>query len=428
MQIKIEHIDSNFERTALVRPFGFKGGRLTELWQTAVLMRTASGNPQIGLATQSVLYGDPSVFFAHSESAGNALMYTLSEEALHMARETPFNTPVELLDEILPRLSKAAAALTGNGRVNPNFTYNALVGVDNAAWLTYAAENSLKNFDAMIPAQYRKAVSRHNTRIAVMYQIPYDMSMDDLMGAAAKGYFVFKIKTGMPGSQQQMLEADMERLTLIHETLKKLRTLQTKDGRLIYTLDANCRYEKKETLLRYLDHAKKIGAFDQIRLIEEPFVESNDEDVEDIEVMIGADESVRTEKEAIRRIQQGYNAMVLKGVAKTLSMSLKIAKLAYENNVACVCTDLTVNPILLDWHKNLAGRLQPFPGVGMPMIETNGDMHYIDWGLMKKSHPIQGASWQQVKNGVFELNDDFYKSSGGIFMQSEHYKSLFAES
>ncbi|MBO9592581.1 MAG: L-alanine-DL-glutamate epimerase [Niabella sp.] len=428
MKIKIDHIASDFERQPLVRPFGFKGGYLTELWQAVSSMQTTASGPKIGLATQSVLYGDPDVFSAHSESAGNALMYALSEKALQLTKETPFDTPVDLLLAIMPEVRKYAVSLTGQSSVNLNFIYNALVSVDNAAWLVYASENKCADFDTMIPAVYRKPLRLHNPKVAVMYQIPYGMPMTDLLKAASEGYFVFKIKTGMPGNQAQMLQADMERLTLVHQTLKHLRTPQTRDGRLIYTLDANGRYEKKESLLRYLDHARKIGAFEQIRLIEEPFWESNNETVEDVGVIIGADESVHTEADAMKRIQQGYKALVLKGIAKTLSMSFKIAKVAHENNVACICADLTVNPLLLDWHKNLAGRLQPFPGIGMPMIETNGDMNYKNWELMKTFHPVQQASWQQVKQGVFELNDDFYKRSGGIFMGTDHYEKMLKRS
>jgi len=425
MKIKIDHIASDFERQPLVRPFGFKGGYLTELWQAVSLMQTTSGGPKIGLATQSVLYGDPDVFSAHTESAGNALMYALSEKALQLIKQTPFDTPVDLLSDILPEITKYAMSLTGVEKVNLNFIYNALVSVDNAAWLVYAAENKCEHFDAMIPGRYKKSLATRNPRIAIMYQIPYGMPMTDLLKAAEEGYFVFKIKTGMPGDQEQMLKSDMERLTLIHYTLKDLKTPQTKDGRLIYTLDANGRYQKKESLLRYLDHAKKIGAFDQIKLIEEPFWESNNEAVSDVGVIIGADESVHTEADAIKRIQQGYKAIVLKGIAKTLSMSLRTAKVAYEHNVACICADLTVNPLLLDWHKNLAARLQPFPGIGMPMIETNGDMNYKNWDQMKTFHPVQNASWQQVKHGVFELNSDFYERSGGIFQGVAHYENLF---
>lgn len=425
MKIKIDQIASDFERQPLIRPFGFKGGYLSELWQTVSLMQTAGSGPKVGLATQSVLYGDPEVFSEHSESAGNALMYALSEKALRLTKETPFSTPIDLLLTILPEVSKSAASLTGRTSVNPNFIYNALVSVDNAAWLVYASENKCRNFDDMIPEIYRKPLSLHNPRIAMMYQIPYGMPMSDLLKAVSEGYFVFKIKTGMPGDQKQMLKADMDRLTLVHQTLKNFRTPQTPDGRIIYTMDSNGRYEKKDSLLKYLDHAKKIGAYSQIKLIEEPFWESNNEEVGDVGVIIGADESVHTDADAVKRIQQGYKAIVLKGIAKTLSLSLKVAKIAYEHNVACICADLTVNPLLLDWHKNLAGRLKPFPGIDMPLIETNGDMNYKNWDLLKTFHPIQNASWQQVKQGVFELNDDFYNRSGGIFMGTKHYEDMF---
>ena len=37
-KIKIEVTDSNFEREPLIRPFGFKGGYMSEIWQTAVWM------------------------------------------------------------------------------------------------------------------------------------------------------------------------------------------------------------------------------------------------------------------------------------------------------------------------------------------------------------------------------------------------------
>ncbi len=106
-------------------------------------------------------------------------------------------------------------------------------------------------------------------------------------------------------------------------------------------------------------------------------------------------------------------------------MSMKIAKLAHERNIPCMCADLTVNPILIDWHKNLAGRLAPFPGIGMGMMETNGDMNYKNWKNMVNYHPAAGASWMQVKDGVFELDKDFYKRSGGIFEPSAHYEAMF---
>lgn len=424
-KISIIRTQSGFEREKLIRPFGFKGGYLTELWQVVSRMQSSSGISKIGIATQSVLYGDADLFSLHTEADGNAMMYDLVRKTLELVKQNPFRNPVELLDRILPSVIQEGQKITGKPDLNINFIYNALVSVDNAAWLIYAAENKFNSFESMIPKPYKKALSHRNKKIAIMYQIPYGMPMQDLKNAAEQGYFVFKIKTGAPGSQSEMLQADMARLTLIHKTLRDLRTGQTDNGKLIYTMDANARYEKKETLLKYLDHARKIGAFDQILLFEEPLNEKNEESVADIHLRIGADESVHDEETAIKRLDQGYNVLVLKGIAKTLSMSMKIAKLAAERNVPCMCADLTVNPILIDWNKNLAAHLAPFPVINMGLLETNGNMNYTNWDNMMKFHPAGTAPWTKVKNGVFELSSEFYERSGGIFESSEHYESMF---
>ncbi len=422
--IEVTNVRSNFEREKLLRPFGFKGGYLTELWQIASQMQTSSGVRKIGLATQSVLYGDADLFTLNSEAIGNHLMYSLTKKALDLVKNNSFKTPVELFDRILPDVMTEGKKITGKSDLNINFVYNALVSVDNAAWLVYSEENNFRTFEEMIPEQYKHALSHRNDKIAIMYQIPYGMPMQDLKNAARKGYFVFKIKTGFPGSQSEMLKGDMDRLTIIHETLKDLRTEHTVDGKLIYTMDANARYEKKETLQKYLDHAKKIGAFDRILLYEEPLNEKNQENVSDLGIRIGADESAHDEISAIKRLDLGYNVLVLKGIAKTLSMSVKLARLAAERNVPCMCADLTVNPILVDWHKNLAAHLAPFPVINMGLMETNGDMNYANWNSMVEYHPASDASWFHRRNGVFELNKNFYDRSGGIFETSEHYKEL----
>ncbi len=422
--IEVTQTGLDFEREKLVRPFGFKGAYLTELWQVASRLGTASGVDKIGIATQSVLYGDADLFAAHTETEGNALMYLVAGHALKLIKKTPFRDPVMLLDAIFPELLAEAKQLTGKTDLNTNFVYNALVSADNAAWLLYAAENNFSTFDAMIPAAYKKALSHKNNKVAIMYQVPYGMPVQDLQQAAADGYFVFKIKTGYPGTTAEMLEKDIARLTQVHNALKDLRTTQTPNGKLIYTMDANGRYEKKEWLMRYLDHAKKIGAFEHILFYEEPLAEQNEEDVSDTGITIAADESVHNEASAVRRIEQGYKALVLKGIAKTLSISMKIAALAAERQIPCICADLTVNPVLIDWNKNLAARLMSFPGVGMGFMETNGDMNYRNWKNMQGYHPLAGASWTQPENGVFELNEDFYRQSGGIFLPSQHYQEI----
>jgi hypothetical protein len=118
--------------------------------------------------------------------------------------------------------------------------------------------------------------------------------------------------------------------------------------------------------------------------------------------------------------------MALKAIAKTLSMTMKIASVANQNNVPCFCADLTVNPILIDWNKNIAARLDPFPGLGTGLLETNGHQNYKNWSVMESYHSFQNAEWRKTKKGVFELDDDFYQTSGGVLTDSEHYSEMFS--
>ena len=423
-EIKIAGHDSNFEREKLRFPFGFKGGYLTELWQIVTLVRSTKGHVGLGLSTQSVLYGDSTVFSRYAEAQGNALMYALSGRALDLIADKSFKDPIGLIDEIIPALYEQAKQLTGSKELNINFVYNALVNVDNALWMLYAKEHNIERFDQLVPSVYRDAFSFKNDRIAVMFQISYDMPVQDIVNAAKQGYFIFKIKTGSPGSAQQMLAKDCERLAQIHGLLKDIKTPHTPSGQLLYTMDANGRYENKESLKPYLDYAKQIGAFDRILLYEEPFIESNTENVADLGVLVACDESLHNENDARGKIALGYKAFVLKGIAKTLSQTLKIAAVAHENAIPCLCSDLTVNPILIDWNKIIAASMKPFPGLGMGMMETNGDMNYTNWEQMKLKHPYAGSSWTNVQQGMFKLDDDFYKHAGGIFEIGDYYKKM----
>lgn len=423
-KISIDYINSNFEREKLASPYGFKGNFLSELWQIVSQMQSSTGNVGMGIATQSVLYADSDLFVNHTEAEGNALMFLTVNKALHIIKDNPFQDPIELMDRILPEVYTEAKRITQKKDLNINFVYNALVGVDNAAWLLYAQENGFQSFDAMLPQPYQKTLSHRNSKVAIMCAVSYNTPMATLKKEVEAGYFVIKIKIGAPGSQEEMVEADMKKLTEIHHALADYRTEQTKNGKLIYTLDANGRYEKKATFERYLDHAKSIGAFDQIVLCEEPLTEKNTEHVGELGVLVAADESVHNEDDALKKIELGYGGFVLKGIAKTLSQTLKIAKLAFDRNLPCACADLTVNPVLLEWNKNLASRLAPFPGLEMGLLETNGNINYEDWNQMESFHPHAEASWTKVTNGTFELNDDFFNKSGGIFTPSSHYQDL----
>jgi len=426
-RISIESVDSNFEREPLLRPFGFKGGYMREIWQTAALMESSGGFRKIGLCTQSVLWSDASVFASHSESGGNALMYAMTEYALQLARGLSFETPVDLLDQVVDEVYAYGKKISNNPNLRKTFALNALVGFDNSAWLLYAAENGFDTFDQMIPEVYRPALAYRHPTVACIPLMAYTIPIDEIVAAAEEGYFFMKIKVGQPGTQEEMLEKDKARLSAIHDAIGHRETPHTPDGRLPYYFDANGRYEEKETLQQLLDHAKKIGAFDQIAVIEEPFPEELEIDVSDFGVPIAADESAHTDEDAAKRLQMGYQAIAVKAIAKTLSMTMKIARLGHDAGVPCFCADLTVNPILVDWNKNVAARLAPFPGFQIGLLETNGHQNYRNWDTMVSYHPAAGTRWTQVNNGIFELNDDFYDRSGGIFLPSSHYEDMFVK-
>ena len=425
--ILITDVDANFEREPLIRPFGFKGGYVSEVFHTMAMMESASGARKVGLCTQSVLWSDANVFASVSAAGGDAMMFLMSEYALQKLKGMKFKNPVELLDSILDDVYNYGVKITGNGKLRKTFALNSLVGVDNAAWLLYAEENSFKTFDEMIPPDYREGLSHKHKQVASIPLMSYAIPISEIKEAVDQGYFFMKIKIGQPGTQEEMLEKDKKRLTEIHNAIGNRTTSHTQNGKLPYYFDANGRYQSKETLMKLLDHADKIGALEQIAIIEEPFPEELEVDVSNLGVRIAADESAHTDEDAVKRIEMGYSAIALKAIAKTLSMTLKIIKAAHERSVPCFCADLTVNPILVDWNKNVAARLAPFPGLGgLGLMETNGHQNYKNWDKMFSYHPYNGAPWTITKDGVFNLDDDYYKKSGGILTQSEHYTKMFA--
>lgn len=425
--IRIKRVSANFEREPLIRPFGFKGGYMSEIWQSIAFLESDSGTHSIGLCSQSVLWSDASVFAGHSESGGNALMYAMTERALQIMNGQSFSSPVDMLDSLYPEIYEYGKKITANPSLRKTFALNALVATDNAAWILYKRENNIKTFDDMIPVAYRPALSNRHRKVAGIPLMAYTIPINEIKEAVDQGYFFMKIKIGQPGTQDEMVQKDKERLSAIHKAIGNIRTTYSKDGKLPYYFDANGRYESKDALLKLLDHAKAIGAFDQIAIIEEPFPEEIEVDVRDIPVRLASDESAHTAEDAINRIEMGYGAIALKAIAKTLSMTLKIAQAAYERKVPCFCADLTVNPILIEWNKNVAARLESFPGLGnLGLVESNGHQNYKNWQAMLDYHPAKNAEWVKVNRGVYELNDEFYNTGGGIFEPSAHYEQMFS--
>ena len=422
--IRIKNVDSNFERESLI-PYHFKGSFVTELWQTAARLESDSGISKVGLGTQSVLWSDSKVFADHSESGGNELMYAMSERALQMMKGNSFTDPLQLLDDLLPEIYAHGKKITDNPNLRKTFALNSLVCVDNAAWLLYAAENKINRFDDLIPNAYKPGLAWRHDKVASMPSFGVGAKIEKIKAAAEEGYFIMKLKTGSAGTQKEMLEKDIEFLSAVHSAIGHYETPYTKSGKIPYYFDANERYDEKDTLLRFLDHAKKIGAFDQIAVIEEPFGERNEMYVGDMGVTIAADESAHTVDDAAKRIEQGYKAIAVKAIAKTLSMTMKITQLAHEKKIPCFCADLTVNPILVDWNKCVAARLAPFANIGIGLQETNGHQYYKNWETMMTYHPRSGATWTQTRNGVYLTDKSFYDESGGIFQPSAHYEQMF---
>ena len=152
--ISIKSVDSNFEREPLIRPFGFKGGYMTEKWQAAALLESFTGYREIGLCSTSVLWSDAKVFSSHSEPGGNALLFMMLEYALQKIKGVKFKNPIELLESIIPDVWEYGKKITRNSDLRKTFVLNSLTALDNAAWLLYAKENGFKSFDGMIPEKY----------------------------------------------------------------------------------------------------------------------------------------------------------------------------------------------------------------------------------------------------------------------------------
>ena len=425
--ITIAETDCAFEREPMVRPFGFKGGHLTELWVVSACVRSTSGKHGIGLGVQSILWSDAKVFAANSECGGNAIMFAMTQHALKLLVGKTFTSPVELNDWLWPQVWEYGKKVSANPDLRATYALNALVAVDNAVWVLFARENGLKSFDEMIPEAYRPALSCRHAKCASIPLFTYKVPVAEIKEAVDSGYFFMKIKIGQPGTQEEMLAKDMARVSEIHAVLKDCRTPYTKTGRLPYYFDANGRYEKKETFLRFIDHLKKIGAYDQVAIVEEPFDEYADIDVNDIPLRLAADESAHTVKDALERIEMGYRAMALKPIAKTMSMSMKIAQAAYERQVPCFCADLTVCPAMVEWNKAVAARLPAFPGIGdLGLVESNGPMNFRNWETMRKDLAYPNAHWTRTEGGVFECDADYYAKSGGILEPMPRYEALYA--
>lgn len=426
--IRIVEAQTAYEREPLTKPFGFKGHFITELWQSVAQIRSTSGELGLGLGTQSVLWSDASVLAATGELTGNALMFSITQHALCLAQSMEFRNPAELMKALLPEMLDYARRTTGRENLRETFVLNALVPLDLAAWMLWARETKRSTAADLFNTVPPGVLSAQHQLLTCIPLLPYGADIGEACRLVAAGACLLKIKIGsdpdQDGSLDKMLEWDQQRLASIHEAVRHFSTPHTMEGHILYYLDANGRYDSPDRVRRLLDFATRIGAFDRIVLLEEPFTEKAEWSVADLGVRVAADESIHSPKDIRKRLQMGYGAFALKPIAKTLSLTLAMAAEARAAGAPCFCADLTVNPILVEWNKLLAARLPCLPGLNIGAVEVNGFQNYLHWDTLCRHHPCAGQSWTHLQDGCFILDDDFRNCAGGVLHPSAHYQAL----
>jgi hypothetical protein len=114
--------------------------------------------------------------------------------------------------------------------LRPTFALNSLVGIDNALWLLYAAENNITDFNDLVPGPYKPALSHHHEKIASIPLMAYSIPVSEIKSAVEQGYFFMKIKIGQPGTQCARCELVQDQTArVIHQPLP--RALRVTAGR-----------------------------------------------------------------------------------------------------------------------------------------------------------------------------------------------------
>ena len=422
MSIIIKNASCGYTKEPLKGAFGFKGSALTSLWQTAVYLES-DNNKAIGLGVQSVLWSDADVYALLGEDTGNRAMFSLTQYAVDKVKGMSFNNPAEVVDYLYPMLYEYAVEITKNTNLRTTFVLNALVPLDFALWQLWAKENCVKSFD-----EINKFEGYKQSMLANIPLITYKTPITEVLDMAEEGTPLFKIKIGsnpnMNDNLDEMLLWDENRILEIHNAVKDIKNEYTENGDILYYLDANGRYDSKERLKKLISFLKDNCILDRVVLLEEPFDENNKIDVSDLPVCIAADESAHSLKDVEERFNLGYKALTLKPIAKTLSMTMRMAEYAIKKGMTCFCADLTVNPTMVSWNQCVAARLKTISKMKIGVLESNGSQNYINWEKMMKMHPSSDKSFIRCNDGVFVLDKEFYELSGGVFSFPENYLDI----
>jgi L-alanine-DL-glutamate epimerase-like enolase superfamily enzyme len=433
--IRFQRYGFTLQREPFLRPFRFKGGSFNEKWIniTTLYPRDPGADPSAprytGIGGNAVLWSDPAVFAARSETGGNLVMSLMAEQAVRMLADKllagmEFPDPISAIQSLLSELHELGCTVSGEAGLRRTFTLNASVSLDLALWKLYAATEGIQTFAGLIPRVYAGAFPDRQQLVARVPLVTYNLPERELLDLVEEGHFLIKIKIGQAGSQREMLEKDLSRLERIHRLLRDRRTDQTENGRLAYYLDANGRYEHKDTLLALVAGLEKMGAVEQVMLMEEPFPDDREYEVGDLPLRIAADESLHGVEDVRRRIELGYGAVALKPAGKTLSMTILMAAEAQSQGVPCFVADSACVPVLLDWNRIVAAHLPAFPGLACGILESNGAQNFRNWPALIRDHPCAGAPWLEPHRGMYRLAEDFYGRAGGIFYPAGFYERL----
>lgn len=427
--MKIVNTNSTYIPEKLSAPFGFKGGYMSELWQIVSFVKTEK-SVGVGVGVQSVLWSDEKIFLTLPEKDGNQLMYKVTKKALELLVGREGNTPIDIIDGLWEELLEYAKSISPTGdKLRETFVRNALVSVDNALWQAYSNECGEKCLTSLIPELYRDSLKDKHQLLCNIPLISYGVSEEGIKKLLDGGSVLLKIKIGFDNSgkmsKEEMVEWDKNRLKQIHDIADAYTTKHTKSGKILYYLDANGKYDTVARVRELIDYADSIGAKERIILLEEPLDEYNKVDVSGIGVRVAADESVHSAHDVVERINLGYGAITLKPIAKTLSETLKILKVATDKGVPCFCADLTVSPLLVEWNKNIASRIKGLPEMNVGVLESNGEQNYENWDKMYTYLPKGWEANARCKDSIYTMSEEFFNKSGGIFDESEFYSNLF---
>jgi len=425
--MRIQQTDLEIQREPFARPFAFKGAAFHEKWNLVVRLSDDVGREAFGVGGLAVLWSDARVFARHTETGGNVLMVAILERALVLARQAgEFDTPGQLLQGVLPEVEQYAREVTGVPDLSRTFVLNALVALDNAAWVLWSRRLSITDFDGMIPAQARASLVSRQRQVALAPAVGYNMPDAQIRSLLAAGAGVLKVKIGHPGDEEEMVAGDIAGLNRLHQIVGDAPTPFTTEGRVAYYLDANGRYRRRQALERLLDAATGIGLQERILLVEEPFAADvvDHVDVSGLPVRVAADESLHDPADVELRHQLGYTAIAIKPAGKTLSVGFDMLVAARTAGMTTFVADNACVPWLVEWNKNVAARLPDFPGLHGGLIESNGAENYGRWSQMLEEHPCAGAPWLAARDGAYHLDDDYWRCSGGILMDPAPYHRL----